>query len=234
MPDNDTSYCFNGIIKNTLDGVLETVTTGIMYIDNEKDYKLELIEEALQNIIINDDNEFPSWIEQSAFAYMFSKLKTYSSLHVDKYKFPYFQEFDLNNVEALHFVSYPECRQLWPIYMDRLQFKSMDPVLIKKIEYNVLFDVVTDYCFALPFLSSVPLTIELYDVTNHIQFKYKWGLPNEKYLSHIFKVNDIEYPFNSEYENSFYIVKTKELRIEHTYEWFGKVKWETVDFIRLR
>ena len=74
MTDCSSSYCFNGSVNTHLDGVMFNINTGMIYIDNENDYRIELIEEGLKQIIINDANYFPSWIEQSAFVSIFSTI----------------------------------------------------------------------------------------------------------------------------------------------------------------
>lgn len=243
MTDCSSSYCFNGVANTHLDGVLYNVNTGIIYIDNENDYQIELIEDGLKQIIINDANYFPSWIEQSAFAYMFSKLKTYIALDGNKYKFPYFQHFNVNEVEALHFVSYPPCRILWKQYVNLVNLNNVNITkqLIDTINANVIITSTTN----LPHSDSgvliernVPVLLEIYvfdtDI-NYIRIDFKWNLPSNKQLSHIFKVNEVEYNFGSEHEGSFFVEKIKpELSIYHTYEWYGVTNWELIKTLKLR
>lgn len=236
MPDCSSSYCFNGVANTHLDGVLYNVNTGIIYIDNENDYRIDLIEEGLKQIIINDANYFPSWIEQSAFAYMFSKLNTYSALDGNKYKFPYFQQFDVNSVEALHFVSYPPCRMLWKQHVDLL---NLNNVVIKKHLIDTIHASVVITATNLPHADSgfliernVPILLQIYIFdtnVNYIRIDYKWNLPPNKKLSHIFKANEVEYYFGSEHEGSFFVAKTKpKLSIYHTYEWYGHTNWKLI------
>ena len=239
MPDCSSSYCFNGVANTHLDGVLHSVNTGILYIDNESDYKIELIEEGLKQIIINDANYFPSWIEQSAFAYMISKLKTYTVLDFNKYKFPYFQQFNINNVEALHFVSYPPCRMLWKQHVDLMNLKCNSTTQIDKINANVVITAENmpngdSHCLV---ERNIPILLEI-DVfnttTNYIRIDFKWNLPSNKQLSHIFKINDTEYNFGSEYEGSFFVLKPNTtLSIYHTYEWYGATNWELIKTLKL-
>jgi hypothetical protein len=239
MPDCKTSYCFKGVVNASLDGVLECVNTGIIYIDNEKDYDINLIEEGLKQIIIDDSNYFPSWIEQSAFAYMFSKLNTYSVLDVNKYKFPYFQNFDNNDIEALHFVSYPPCRNMWKQYLDILKFNDDKPKkLIESIEKIVIFNALNP---AHPNNSNIVtcntgilLKIDIYEEDDrHFILKFNWNLPEDKNLSHIFKINDIEYNYGSELEGIIYVEKKTEpiIHIYHTYEWYGSINWELIKIV---
>ena len=239
MPDCSSSYCFNGVANTHLDGVLHSVNTGILYIDNESDYKIELIEVGLKQIIINDANYFPSWIEQSAFAYMISKLKTYTVLDFNKYKFPYFQQFNINNVEALHFVSYPPCRMLWKQHVDLMNLKCNSTTQIDKINANVVITAENmpngdSHCLV---ERNIPILLEI-DVfnttTNYIRIDFKWNLPSNKQLSHIFKINDTEYNFGSEYEGSFFVLKPNTtLSIYHTYEWYGATNWELIKTLKL-
>jgi len=239
MPDCSSSYCFNGVANTHLDGVLHSVNTGILYIDNESDYQIELIEEGLKQIIINDANHFPSWIEQSAFAYMISKLKTYTVLDFNKYKFPYFQQFNINNVEALHFVSYPSCRILWKQYLDLMNVKCNNTTQIDKINAIVVITAENmpngdSHCLV---ERNVPILLEI-DVfnttTNYIRIDFKWNLPSNKQLSHMFKINDTEYNFGSEHEGSFFVLKPNTtLSIYHTYEWYGVKNWELIKTLQI-
>lgn len=240
MPDNKTSYCFNGIVNTTLDGILESVNTGIIYIDNEKDYDINLIEEGLNKIIINDCNYFPSWIEQSAFAYMFSKLKTYTALSGDKYKFPFFQTIDINSVEALHFVSYPPCRNMWNQYVNILKFIDDKPKIeLEHIDTNVIFNPLNpahpNNSNLIACNTSILLSIYIYDLNEtHFIFKFNWNLPKDKNLSHSFKFNEVEYIYGSEYEGVIYLEKTKKpISIYHTYEWYGSINWELIKIINI-
>jgi GR25 family glycosyltransferase involved in LPS biosynthesis len=240
MTDNKSSYCFNGIVNTHLDGVLESVNTGIIYIDNEKDYDINLIEEGLQKIIINDANYFPSWIEQSAFAYMFSKLKTYTALSGDKYKFPFFQNIDINEVEALHFVSYPPCRNMWNQYVNILKFNDDKPKLqLEHIDTNVIFNPLNPAhphnSNLIAYNTPILLSIYIYDLNEtHFIFKFNWNLPKDKNLSHTFRINDVEYSYGSEYEGVIYLEKTKKpISIYHTYEWYGSINWKLIKIIEI-
>ena len=239
MTDCSSSYCFNGSVNTHLDGVMFNINTGMIYIDNENDYRIELIEEGLKQIIINDANYFPSWIEQSAFAYMFSKLKTYTALDCNKYKFPYFQQFDINNVEALHFVSYPPCRLLWKQHVDLMNLKCNSTTQIDTIRANVAITTENmphgdSHCLV---ERNVPILLELTildTTTNYIRIDFKWNLPSNKKLSHIFKINEIEYNFGSEHEGSFFVLKTTpNLSIYHTFEWYGVTNWELIKTLQL-
>jgi GR25 family glycosyltransferase involved in LPS biosynthesis len=238
MPDCSSSYCFNGIVNTHLEGVLYNVNTGIMYIDNESDYDINLIEEGLRHIIINDVNYFPSWIEQSAFAYMFSKLKKYTCLNINNYKFPYFHSFDVNAIEALHFVSYPPCRDMWKQYVDILNFKHLKPSsLIDSIETNVIFNLINpihkDSRHIVDYNTLIGLNIKIYNLNvEYIQISFEWNLPEGKKLSHIFKINDSEHCYGSEKNGTFYILKNKEpIHVYHTYEWYGNMNWQFIKII---
>ena len=238
MTDCKTSYCFKGTVNTTLEGVLERVNTGIIYIDNELDYNINLIEEGLKQIIIDDSNYFPSWIEQSAFAYMFSKLNSYTALDSNKYKFPYFQNCENKDIEALHFVSYPPCRNMWKQYLCALNFKNnKSKKLIETIEKNVIFNVLNpmhpNNSNLLEYNTSIFLKIDVYaENEKYFALSFNWGLPKNKSLSHIFKINDIEYSYGSELEGVVYFEKSKDpIHIYHTYEWYGSMNWELIRII---
>ena len=239
MPDCASSYCFNGIANTHLDGVLYSINTGIMYIDNENDYNIYLIEEGLKKIIIDDANYFPSWIEQSAFAYMFSKLGNYSILNNTKYKFPYFHNFNVNDIEALHFVSYPPCRKLWKLYHDTLKLKDLTcKKLIETIEKNVVFDLINplhpDNNYIVKYNTVIPLIINIYELNEkYFKIDFQWKLPEDKKLDHEFKINDDEYyHYSSDYEGTFYISKRDEpMYLYHTYEWYGGTNWTLITIL---
>lgn len=78
---------------------------------------------------------------------------------------------------------------------------------------------------------NTPILLEIYvfDTNANYTIEFKWNLPSNMHLSHIFKVNNVEYNFGSEHEGSFFISKPKnELSIYHTYEWFGDTNWELI------
>ena len=72
---------------------------------------------------------------------------------------------------------------------------------------------------------TVNLHIEINTMPTLISIHFQWKLPNEKLLSHIFKINDVDYHFDSNPEGTIEIPYTEELKIKHTYDYFGSVKW---------
>jgi hypothetical protein len=171
---------------------------------------------------------------------MFSKLNTFVSLDDTKYKFPYFQNFDLNNVEALHFVSYPPCRKLWKYYIDTLNFRNINDLpLLETFKTNVTFNlenpIHNNSSYLLEFNKEILLEIKIYNLNDkYIKLNFQWNLPEGKYLSHIFKISDTEYFFDSKNEGTIYIHKLKEpILIYHTYDWYGSTDWKLIHILNI-
>ena len=83
---------------------------------------------------------------------------------------------------------------------------------------------------------NIPILLEInvFDACTNYIIDFRWNLPSNVQLSHIFKVNNFEYMFGSEHEGSFFISKPKtELSIYHTYEWFGDTNWELIKTLQL-
>jgi hypothetical protein len=218
FPDVNNAYCFNEP-KDIM--TLNKVNTGLIYIPSENYYEIEPIEHALSNLVKNDINYFPSWIEQSAFAHMFY-AKNYKSLDENKYRIPFFQNIDIKKVECLHFVSYPKTRELYKKYFDYLNFKEESSIYTKQfiIKFNN---------------NAIPLEINIKKQNKFLIFQFYWGLDKTKQnqLDHIFKINNEEYKFQSELNNFFIINLTNDIKIEHTYDWFGEQNWENLDSIKI-
>lgn len=226
FPDIQNSYSFNEP-KNEIP-VLNNVNTGLIYIPSENFYNIDDLEFALNNLIKNGINYFPSWIEQSAFAHMFYKNKNYISLNINKYRIPYFQNIDIDNVECLHFVSYPAVRDLYPKYLEYLDYDFTN--IIYKNSFTVSYND-----------KNIPLDIELIKSQENLIFKYYWGLEKttQQYLSHEFliEIGDMKFNIKKESEKSgFFIIHSynaNSLNLHHSYEWFGQYKWELLDKINI-
>lgn len=83
---------------------------------------------------------------------------------------------------------------------------------------------------------NVPILLEIhvFDTNANYEIEFTWNLPSNKQLSHIFKVNEVEYNFGSEHQGSFFVAKpTTELSIYHTYEWFGHTNWELIQTLQI-
>ena len=109
FPDYQNAYSFNEP-KDEIK-TLEKVNTGLICILGESNYSLDLIENALSNLIRNGVNHRCQWIEQSAFAHMFCELGGFECLDPKIYRLPYFQPVDRSTAECLHFVNYPPVRE---------------------------------------------------------------------------------------------------------------------------
>jgi len=225
FPDVQSSYSFNEP-KNEVP-VLKNVNTGLIYIPSKEYYNLDDLEFALSNLVRNNINYFPSWIEQSAFAHMFYKNENYVCLSVDKYRIPYFQSVDIEITECLHFVSYPPVRETYEQYLDYLKFDNGD--LIYKNKFFVDFED-----------NKIPLIVQIFKHDNFYSLKYYWGLEETKqtFLDHIFKVETFEGEFIKKFQsnkNGFFIFKSSNdsIKIGHTYEWYEKTNWKDLGTIYL-
>lgn len=225
FPDVQSSYSFNEPKSEV--PVYKNVNTGLIYIPSEEYYNLDDLEFALSNLVRNNINYFPSWIEQSAFAHMFYKNGEYVSLSVEKYRIPYFQSVDIEIVECLHFVSYPAVRDTYEQYVDYLKFDNGS--LIYK---NKIFTQFNEH--------RIPLIVEVFKHDSFFSLKYYWGLEetNQLFLDHIFKITTSEGVINKKFQsnkNGFFIFKTTDelVKIEHTYEWYGNTDWIEIDSIYL-
>jgi hypothetical protein len=225
FPDVQSSYSFNEP-KNEVP-VLSSVNTGLIFIPSEEYYNLDDLEFALSNLVRNNINYFPSWIEQSAFAHMFYKNGKYVSLSKHKYRIPYFQSVALEDVECLHFVSYPAVRETYQDYLDYLQFDGGDIIYKKKyiVEYNT---------------NKIPLVIDIYQHDKFYSLRYYWGLEEvgNIQLDHIIKIKTNEMEVERKYQSNKtggFIFKTREetVTLMHTYDWYGKTEWHELDTIKL-
>lgn len=225
FPDVQSSYSFNEPKSEVT--VLKNVNTGLIYIPSEDYYNLDDLDFALSNLVRDNVNYFPSWIEQSAYAHMFYKNGNYVSLSVNKYRIPYFQTVDIEEVECLHFVSYPAVRETYDQYVDYLKFDN--GFLIYKNKFYVDFEE-----------KHIPLIIEIFKHDNFFSLKYYWGLEetSQTFLDHIFKVETTEGTLIKKFQsnkNGFFIFKSTDdvINVEHTYEWYEKTNWKLLDSIYL-
>lgn len=225
FPDIQSSYSFNEP-KNEVP-VLNNVNTGLIFIPSEEYYNLDDLEFALSNLIRNNINYFPSWIEQSAFAHMFYKNGKYVSLSKEKYRIPYFQSVAIEIVECLHFVSYPAVREVYKEYLDYLKFDDGD--LIYKKNYIIEFNE-----------HKIPLVVDIYQHDKFYSLRYYWGLEKvgDIMLDHIFNIETKEFSIEKKYQSNKtggFIFKTDEkiIKLKHTYDWYGQTKWIDLDTIEL-
>jgi FkbM family methyltransferase len=225
FPDIQSAYCFNEP-KDEITR-FENVNTGLIFIPSEEYYNIDSIENALSNLVKNNINYFPSWIEQSAFAHMFYIDGRYKSLDINKYRVPYFQNVEVDIAECLHFVSYPAVRETYDLYMDYINLDSGELFYGKDfiVKYNDI---------------DIPLTVKLYNSNKLIKLEYYWGLEttNQQFLDHEFKVTSDDKVFNNTFSSSktgFMIINPQSdiIIIEHTYDWYGNKNWELLDTINL-
>jgi hypothetical protein len=223
FPDCQSAYSFNEP-KSEIE-VIEKVNTGLIYIPSPEYYNINSIERALSNLIKNNINYFPSWIEQSAYAHMFCVDGRYVSLDQEKYRIPYFQEIDVSKIECLHFVSYPAVRDLYETYRRYLNFT--DGKNIFKKSYEVEFKD-----------KKIPLSVSVYKNEDYVKIEFYWGLEktDQKYLSHNFLIKhdnkEVEFKFQSS-KNSYFIFYTKDNKFDmhHTYEWYGETDYKYLDTV---
>lgn len=222
FPDLQNAYCFNDP-KDEIP-TLPNVNTGIIFIPGEEYYNINSLENALSNLIKNDKNYFPSWIEQSAFAHMFYVDGRYKSLDFEKNRIPFFQSVDYGKVECLHFVSYPAVRELYKGYIKKNQLKKGKLSLVSENNFLIEFKD-----------KKVPLNLKIYENENFYDFEFEWGIDSVgiNALSHQFKIKNIDtekiYEFGSS-KFGFFICKKaiEKFDLYHTYEWYGEKKWNKI------
>ncbi len=219
-PDIQDAYCYNEP-KDEIP-VVHNINTGLIYIPSEDYFHLDALDNALGNLLKNNINYFPAWIEQSAFAHMFYVDGRYKVLGAEKYRIPYFQNVDIKVVECLHFVSYPAVRDTYKTYTDYLEFSSGD--LIHQKELNVDFKGKT-----------IPLEFKIFKNNGMFNFEYYWGLEktDQQFLDHIFEIETEEGTVIKKLQsnkNSFFVLNTKSnnVSIRHSYDWYGETNWVNV------
>lgn len=225
FPDIQSAYCFQEP-KNEIP-VLENVNTGLIFIPSEEYYNIHSIEKALSNLIRNNINYFPSWIEQSAFAHMFLKDGRYVSLNKETHRIPYFQPINNKIAECLHFVSYPATRELYEMYLNFLDLEKYDEIYKK--EFKIEFKQHT-----------IPLDLSIKKNNDFYLFNFYWGLEktSQNMLDHAFEIDDTlnkeQFKFQSD-KNGIFLYKTtsNKITINHTYNWYGEINWITLDVVNL-
>lgn len=226
FPDVNDAYCFQEP-KDEIP-VPSRTNTGLIYIPSSEYYNLDDIEHALTNLLKNGVNYFPAWIEQSAFAHMFYKNGKYLPLSANLYRIPYFQQVNVDEVECLHFVSYPAVRETYDRYMDYLKFENGTKLYDKN--FVVKFDT-----------KNIDLSVKIYKTESFLNFNYGWFLEKagQNALDHAFKIEAengfiSESKFQSEKSGFFFVPsKLKNLKIYHTTDWYGKMDWQLIDTVSL-
>jgi hypothetical protein len=221
FPDVKSSYSFNEP-ENEIP-VLPSVNTGFIYIPGEEYYSLDSIESALSNLIRNEINYFPAWIEQSAFAHMFYKNGKYVKLNSEKNRIPYFQNVNKRVAECLHFVSYPDVRKLYKSYVDLMQVEK------KKLVFERAFEVEFEN-------KKIDLGLKVFENESVLVFEYTWDLEKAKIqaLSHCFKIlkdgSEEIFDFGSS-ESGFFIIENNFscISVYHTYDWYGEKNWSQLE-----
>lgn len=222
FPDLQSAYCFNEP-KNEIP-VVERANTGLMFIPSPEYYSLDALEHALSNLIRNNVNYFPSWIEQSAFAHMFYVDGRYKVLPEGKYRIPYFQNVDIELVECLHFVSYPAVRETYKRYTDYLHFDGGTEFYKK--DFVTAFDG-----------KSVPLQVAMSRNDRMCICTFHWDLKTagQHALDHFFRIEvdgeeSIIHKFQSSPTGFFFVNgKFKSIRMFHTFDWYGRQDWKLLD-----
>lgn len=221
FPDNQSAYSFNEPKDEVK--TLERVNTGLIYIPGESSYNLDLIENALSNLIRNGINYFPSWIEQSAFAHMFYGLGGFACLDPKIYRIPYFQPIDHSTAECLHFVSYPPVRENYK------QFVALSG--LEETKFDFAYDFYTEYKNKI-----VPASLTFNKANGYHLVEFTWKIKDVgiQALDHCFMIKtegrETEYKFQSE-ERGFFVIYNlqKNTEIFHTYDWYGEKNWKKLD-----
>lgn len=105
-------------------------------------------------------------------------------------------------------------------YPDRKTVKVGDGKLIKTNKLYVSFKD-----------KKIDLTYSIYEISDNLMIlSFDWNLNNNiEFLDHEFKVNDTVYHFNSEKSNEFIFEKKENLKIQHTFDWYGERNWVFID-----
>lgn len=77
----------------------------------------------------------------------------------------------------------------------------------------------------------VDLSYEIYQLSDNLMcLNYKWNNKNNvEFLDHEFKINDNVYHFNSEKNGEMVFENKKNIKIFHTYDWYGQKEWTLID-----
>jgi len=81
--------------------------------------------------------------------------------------------------------------------------------------------------------TKVDLSYEIYQLSDNLMcLNYKWNNKNNvEFLDHEFKINDNVYHFNSEKNGEMVFENKKNIKIFHTYDWYGQKEWTQIDEI---
>jgi len=76
----------------------------------------------------------------------------------------------------------------------------------------------------------VDLSYEIYELSDNLMcLIYKWNNNNNvEFLDHEFKINENVYHFNSEKNGEMVFENKKNMKIYHTYDWYGEREWKLI------
>lgn len=77
----------------------------------------------------------------------------------------------------------------------------------------------------------IDLSYEIYGLSDNLMcLTYKWNNNNNvEFLDHEFKINDNIYHFNSEKNGEMVFENNRNMKIYHTYDWYGEREWKLID-----
>ncbi len=77
----------------------------------------------------------------------------------------------------------------------------------------------------------IDLSYEIYGLSDNLMcLTYKWNNNNNvEFLDHEFKINDNIYYFNSEKNGEMVFENNRNMKIYHTYDWYGEREWKLID-----
>lgn len=107
-------------------------------------------------------------------------------------------------------------------YPDRKSVKISDGTLISSKSIEVKFED-----------KFIDLNYKIFQLDNNLMtLTYEWNKNNNvEFLDHEFVINDVVYHFNSEKSGEFHFIKQLNMKIYHTYDWYGNKNLVLIDEI---
>lgn len=105
-------------------------------------------------------------------------------------------------------------------YPDRKTVRISDGTMIKSNSINVEFEN-----------KIIDLSYSIYKISDNLMsLNYQWNNKNViEFLDHEFNINDNIYHFNSEKDGEMIFEYKENIKIYHTYDWYGQKNWTLID-----
>ena len=107
-------------------------------------------------------------------------------------------------------------------YPDRKSVKISDGTLISSKSIDIKFED-----------KFIDLNYKIFQLDNNLMtLTYEWNKNNNvEFLDHEFVINDVVYHFNSEKSGEFHFIKQLNMKVYHTYDWYGNKNLVLIDEI---